>query len=280
MNRFLRSRSLPARTSSTSRVRVAAGGVAVAALLLAGCSDDADVATDDTPTTAADASFTAFCDGVVAADAATMAAFTPEGEPDPELVAAAKDAIRAVGEEAPDEIATDVQELVEGGLAQYDSPEGETPEGFDAVNLKVHEWVGDNCGYDSVDTVAKDYSYEGMPTELSAGTYSINLTNEGEELHEMAFMRVNDGVTTSVDDILNLPEDQALEMVTPVGMVVAMPGEKGSATAELTSGRYIVVCFIPVGLTPEAMAAPPTDGPPEFGPPHFTQGMVHEITID
>ena len=47
----------------------------------------------------------------------------------------------------------------------------------------------------------------------------------------------------------------------------APPGEGGSTLAELSAGDYAMICFIPVGGG-------------EDGPPHFTQGMIHEFTVE
>jgi hypothetical protein len=41
--------------------------------------------------------------------------------------------------------------------------------------------------------------------------------------------------------------------------------------ADLTSGSYAAVCFIPVGSVDEETEAD--------GPPHFTQGMKTEFTV-
>lgn len=40
-------------------------------------------------------------------------------------------------------------------------------------------------------------------------------------------------------------------------------------------GRYVAVCFIPVGTTPET---PPEDFE-NLGPPHALQGMVAEFEV-
>ena len=118
--------------------------------------------------------------------------------------------------------------------------------------------------------IAKDYSFNGLPTSVPAGT-SLTLTNEGAELHEMIVVRKNDGVTESFDELLALPEEEALTKVTTVGVLFAAPGETASmgmgatgAPSAMTSialgeeGEYFALCFIPQGTTemPDFAAAP------------------------
>ena len=51
-------------------------------------------------------------------------------------------------------------------------------------------------------------------------------------------------------------------------------------------GRYVLMCFIPVGADPEeymTAVAAAGGGKPEGvagGPPHFTAGMVAELTVE
>lgn len=47
----------------------------------------------------------------------------------------------------------------------------------------------------------------------------------------------------------------------------AEPGDEGSALVTLEPGDYAMVCFVPVGGG-------------EDGPPHFTEGMLHEFTVE
>ena len=46
--------------------------------------------------------------------------------------------------------------------------------------------------------------------------------------------------------------------------------------ADLEEGRYVAICFIPVGTTPDVLAS---GAPPEDTPPHFMEGMVTELTV-
>ena len=61
----------------------------------------------------------------------------------------------------------------------------------------------------------------------------------------------------------------------------AEPGGTGQDVFDLSAaGDYVVVCFIPVGSTPEAIAEAEASGVEVEGPPHFTQGMFQEFTVE
>lgn len=98
-------------------------------------------------------------------------------------------------------------------------------------------------------------------------------TTRAREVHEMVLLRKNDGVTETFDELLALPEEEAMEKVTMVGLAGPVPpGEPGYAVVDLDAGEYMAVCFIPVGTLS-------FDGPPPEGPPHMMQGMVHQLTV-
>jgi hypothetical protein len=94
-------------------------------------------------------------------------------------------------------------------------------------------------------------------------------------------LRVNDGETMSITEILALPEEEAMTKVSFVGGTFAMPGDEnntGATFVDLTPGEYAFVCSVPVGATPDNIPALES-GEFEGGPPHFTQGMVAEFTV-
>jgi len=123
-----------------------------------------------------------------------------------------------------------------------------------------------------------EYAFEGLDAEVAAGT-ELTFTNGGKEVHELVLMRINDDETRSIEELLALPEEEAQEAARFIGVSVAAPGEDGEIMeGELVveePGRYVALCFIPVGMTEMP------DGPPEDNgaPPHFTQGMVQEFTV-
>ena len=73
-----------------------------------------------------------------------------------------------------------------------------------------------------------------------------------------------------LQELLALPEEQALQKVVPAGTAFASPAGSDTAFVRLTPGRYGVVCFIPEGTRPPAEGS---------GPPHFTLGMKGELTV-
>jgi uncharacterized cupredoxin-like copper-binding protein len=111
---------------------------------------------------------------------------------------------------------------------------------------------------------ADEYSFDGTPRRLSAGEHRFQLLNTGDEPHEMVIVRLKDGVS-SVDEVLVLPEEEAMTKVEIVGQAQVEPGRKSEKlTVNLAAGRYALLCFIPTG-----------DG----GPPHFEQGMKAEFVV-
>ena len=65
-------------------------------------------------------------------------------------------------------------------------------------------------------------------------------------------------------------------------MTFGPPGEASYGVAELAPGRYIAVCYLPQGATPEVMAqmdGPDSSLPEGAGPPHFMAGMVQEFNV-
>ncbi|MGH9138286.1 MAG: hypothetical protein ACRD0G_14780 [Acidimicrobiales bacterium] len=147
---------------------------------------------------------------------------------------------------------------------------------------------------ETVDITAVNYAFQGVPASVSAGS-RLTLTNDSDdEVHEIVAIRIRDDVDLSVEDLLALPEEESEEMLTPGppgAVIVAGPGEEGTAVAELGDGtlsepgRYALVCFIPTGADPDEYFDPANqteEGPPdvEGGPPHFTQGMFAELTVE
>ena len=128
---------------------------------------------------------------------------------------------------------------------------------------------------DTVTVTAVDYAFSGIGSEVAAGT-TFSFVNEGTEVHELAIVRRNEGVTDSWEDILAMTEEESAELVTFVGQLMAEPGEEADGTLTVDeAGEYFAVCFIPVGVTsldemPDASA---------MGAPHFTQGMQMEFTV-
>jgi hypothetical protein len=129
------------------------------------------------------------------------------------------------------------------------------------------------AGATEVAVSATEYRFDGLDAMSATGEYAVTLTNEGQELHELIVVRLADEETPLEELIAS---DEEPEM-TEIAFTFACPG----ATADVTAanldqpGRYVAVCFIPVGTTPET-------APEDFetlGPPHAAQGMAQEFFI-
>lgn len=120
-----------------------------------------------------------------------------------------------------------------------------------------------------------EYAFAGQEALASAGSAAITFTNEGNELHEMALVRIADDETRTVEELLQA--EDADDAITDVAFAFACPGTTADPVAADLSepGRYAMVCFIPVGTLP---TTPPEDFE-TMGPPHALQGMVAEIQV-
>ena len=244
-----------------SGLAVAAAVVALALIGAACGDDDDDTAADDTAdqtteTTAAETA--AFCDARVQLEQE----FNAE-QPDAQAVTGLLDDLQA---SSPADLATNVEGLSTVLTTAAESGADPTEDPAFVENIQpVDEFALGQCGYDEVDVTAVDYSFEGLPETLDAGTAGFKLTNEGAEPHVLIVVKYNDGDTTSLEDLLALPEDQLMEHATFAGAASAGPGAWGASFMELEPGRYAAFCPIPMGG--------------EDGPPHFTQGMTAEFEV-
>ncbi len=230
---------------------------AVPLLALGACGDDDEAA----------AANTAACDAWIAADDAVIS-FLFTGEGSAESVNASMDAVIAA---APDDLKATVTELKTEAQPQLNDPELDGSERTLELYGDAIAWTGDNCDVETVDVTAKDYKYEGVPTALKTGYHVVNFSNKGTEAHEMFTFKINDGVTETVAELLELPEEEVMTKITPVNSVWAMPDGSDTASWNLaTPGKYASICFVSQGSVGEAEGD---------GPPHFTLGMIHEFTV-
>lgn len=127
------------------------------------------------------------------------------------------------------------------------------------------------------DIRAVEYRFEDVPETLAAGQHGFRLIGAGEEFHELALVRVEDD--RLIEELLDLPESEQETAIPYLGGVTACPGTTSEALgAELEPGRYALLCFVPVGTTPDLrsdylLAA-------YENAPHFTEGMLAEITVE
>jgi len=252
----------------------AAAAAALLVLGVAACGDDDDETTTTTEGAAApvEGDGAAFCDALVDFNSAVNNIELDETSSEEDIKAVGEEIapmFDTVAENAPDAVAdladelnATVQPLLEGDAEAFNA---------DGTFETYTEFLGDSvgtCDFNSVDVSAVDYAFEGAPDTVAAGTVAFNLTNDSEgEEHEMVVLRRADGVDLTWAELLDLPEEEAMTNAEFKAAAFAPPGASGATLAELEAGDYAMVCFIPVGGG-------------EDGPPHFTQGMIHEFTVE
>jgi hypothetical protein len=271
------------RTVRGASVLLAAGMLAVG---LGACGDDdgADAGTaegGDLSTDGASADVAKFCDAAVAVDAANLG--LDSGETSPGDVDAA---LKAAEANAPTEISAAVGTMIteakammaeaESASAEEEGPPPIPSEAFFSASVDVGGYLADNCDFATLDVTATNYKFDGIADSVSAGTTVMTFDNKGTEFHEMALVRIDEGEERSLEELLALPEDEVDSLITEKGFVLAPPGAQTYTTADLDPGRYVAICFVPVGATPEALESGATlneeDG-------HFMHGMVAEFEV-
>lgn len=134
----------------------------------------------------------------------------------------------------------------------------------------------------SIEIVAQEYHFVGLPTSLPAGT-RLTLSNTGAEVHQVVVARRVDGVTQTWDELLADPDPVAAGYITLEGQLFAEPGLVAAGDILLArSGDYFAVCFVPQGLTaiPDPSATPDAaSSEPALGPAHYLLGMRQEFTV-
>jgi len=68
-----------------------------------------------------------------------------------------------------------------------------------------------------------------------------------------------------------LPEEEQEKVAEYLGGSVACPGKEAEALGlNLEQGRYSMICFIPVGLTPDVRK----EDADKLGPPHCVHSLI------
>ncbi len=203
--------------------------------------------------------------------------FGSSDQPDPQALAAAMDAADA---SAPSDIAATIHRAtatVRTVLAN-NFQDFAPMEAFDFTKATsdIDGWAFDHCTWpNKLSVEAHDYHFVGMPTQLTAGDYTILLTNHAEDAHELTIARMKAGETMSWADLLKLPGDQAREHLEIVAHASSSAsGLFGFASATLTPGEYLVVCGIPFGTV-----TGPNGSHVGNGPPHYSEGMSQMLTV-
>jgi hypothetical protein len=107
------------------------------------------------------------------------------------------------------------------------------------------------CGDDDESAAPEPVSVEGqeyafvMPDRIDGGLVSMDFSNAGEELHEYALGRLDEGVTEADLDkaIESGKEPKGIEDVG--GVPVLTPGSEVQITRDLEPGHYAFLCFLP-----------------------------------
>jgi hypothetical protein len=111
------------------------------------------------------------------------------------------------------------------------------------------------------------FEYEFVVVQpLRKGRHTFYIVNRGSQVHQASFIRLNPGA--SAEDVL-----AALEHASPMhmpgtligGMSGLEPGRDGTFTAELTPGRYAIMCLFSNPVPSES---------------HAAKGMVMNFTVE
>lgn len=182
--------------------------------------------------------------------------------------------LKEAEDSAPEEVTDDITSLtgqVRQGLESGDDSVFQSPE-FMEANAGIDEYMLAECGYEQIEAVGVNYEYEGIPDTVPAGIVAVTFTNEGDEVHEIGVVRINDDVTEPLEQLLTLPEEEIFTKVEFAGIAFAEPSASDTVFLRMEEpGRYGGACFIPQGTTHD------TEG---SGPPHFTLGMFAEFTVE
>ncbi len=265
----------------------AAGALVAAGILVVGlgaCGDDdkadgsaaaaGDLAGDDA---AADAG--EFCEAAVAVDAANLGLDSGETSPDD-----IEQAMQAAQDSAPAELADAVATMVteahamaaEAETAEEDGPPPIASDEFFTASVDVGGYLSENCEFETLDVTATNYQFAGIPDTVPAGTTVIDFSNDGTEFHEIILVKIAEGEDRPLEELIALPEDEVDALITDKAFVFTPPAAQTYTTADLDPGRYVAICFVPVGATPEALASGAVVNE-EDG--HFMHGMVTEFEV-
>lgn len=140
------------------------------------------------------------------------------------------------------------------GASMEDMPQSEEPEE----------------GATAVTVTATDYAFAGAEPMAEGGVFAVEFVNDGAEMHEFNLVRLAEDEDRPLQEIISSGEEPEL---TDIAHAFACPGDKMTVNADVSEpGRYVAVCFVPVGSTPDSTEEPE-------GPPHAAQGMTFEFEV-
>lgn len=116
-----------------------------------------------------------------------------------------------------------------------------------AVPFTAGEASGATAPTPDVTVDLVDFNFA-IPAEIEAGPKVWQISNKGQQWHEMAIVKLSDGAT--VDDVLAMLQSEEEPAGPPPFEDVAFwspnsPGETGYVTWDLPAGEYTVLCFLP-----------------------------------
>ena len=141
---------------------------------------------------------------------------------------------------------------------------------YNANLTQVFAFAYEECADQQIEAIARDYSYEGIPSTLEAGSFAIKMVNEGAEDHEIGIAKIAESDSRStqeiIDAIIATPQGQDPEGITFVTGGFAPKGTTGYVFGDLESGRYLYLCSIDVAGGPK-------------GHTHAQEGMFGGFTV-
>ncbi len=160
---------------------------------------------------------------------------TPSGPPaggpppPPDFATAFGPIADRLAETKPDAVEADVDVMVAliRQAISSGSQEALESEVMTEPDAAIDKYMLSNCGYGELKGSAIDFEYDGLPSTLKSGPNAITLRNDGKEMHEIVLFRINDDVTLPWEEIIELPEEQAMSKGVPMGVVFVPPGKTG-----------------------------------------------------
>jgi len=139
---------------------------------------------------------------------------------------------------------------------------GPTP-GFVAAETPALPLASSVANGDTV-YIARDYAFTG-PDQIPAGWISVKLINQGEDLHQLQFIKLPDGKTAKDFTAEIIANHRRLPpwVQRRGGPNSIIPGQQAEATVHLEPGEYVVICGIP----------------DRHGVPHVALGMLKALRV-
>ena len=132
--------------------------------------------------------------------------------------------------------------------------QSETPAGDGPEEAEDKKDTGGGAG--AITVTATEYSFD-LPPLIAAGPASFTLKNEGKQPHHLILAKLAENAPP-IEELIELrkPEKFLEEDLTGDNPPHANPGETAPAPveAELTSGTYAYVCFLPDAKTKQPHA--------------------------